>query len=59
MVLNDFYEQCKKDSMRFFGRELKGKFKHLCLEWDFMEIDETTKEFECCMCYPKESNDVE
>ena len=27
------------------------KFKHFCKEWDFMQIDETSPEFEACLCY--------
>lgn len=24
--------------------------KHFCPDWDFMAIDETVSEFECCTC---------
>jgi hypothetical protein len=25
--------------------------KHACPDWDFLEIDETCPEFECCTCF--------
>lgn len=31
-----------------------SKFKHLCPEWDFMEIDEKDPEFDACLCFRKE-----
>jgi hypothetical protein len=42
-----------RDSLRFHKRILTGSKKHFCPEWDFMPIDETCKEFECCLCYPE------
>ena len=32
-------------------KTLKGKFKHYCVEWDSMAIDETSPEFDACMCF--------
>lgn len=29
---------------------LQGKKKHYCIEWDFLPIDETCAEFDCCTC---------
>jgi len=36
---------------------LKGKYKHYCIEWDGMAIDETCPEFKTCLCYDKEKNE--
>lgn len=33
---------------------LKGKYKHYCIEWDGMAIDETYPEFLACSCWDKE-----
>lgn len=30
-----------------------SKFRHKCPEWDYMDIDETYPEFECCICFTK------
>ncbi len=30
-----------------------NKQKHYCPDWDFMEIDNTNPEFECCLCFKK------
>jgi len=35
-------------------RGLKGKYTHLCPDWDWRAIDETCWEFTCCIC---EAND--
>lgn len=39
------------DSMKYYGKILKGKFAHWCLEWDDLPIDETCPEFKVCLCY--------
>ena len=31
------------------------KFKHFCVEWDELEIDEYDPEFSACTCYREES----
>lgn len=31
-------------------KSLTGRFVHLCPDWDYLEIDETVSEFECCAC---------
>lgn len=31
--------------------KLTGKYKHYCLDWDGLPVDETCPEFECCTCY--------
>jgi len=30
---------------------LKGKYKHFCLEYDGLAIDETCEEFKYCLCF--------
>ena len=30
---------------------LDGEYRHYCPEWDFMPIDETSAEFEACLCF--------
>jgi hypothetical protein len=30
---------------------LTGKYKHYCIEWDGMAIDENMPEFDACLCY--------
>lgn len=48
----------KEDCMRYRGKVLTGKFAHWCWDWDGLPVDETTREFECCGCYPKENPDA-
>jgi hypothetical protein len=31
--------------------ELTGKYRHLCLDWDLLPIDETCEEFKACRCF--------
>lgn len=31
-------------------KSLRGVKKHFCPDWDYMAIDETCPEFECCSC---------
>ena len=38
------------DCMKFWGKVLTGEKAHWCYEWDGLPIDETCKEFECCIC---------
>ena len=33
------------------GRELTGEKSHWCPDWDYMTVDETTPEFESCLCF--------
>ena len=33
------------------GKVLTGEKSHWCTDWDYMTVDETTKEFEACLCY--------
>ena len=40
----------ERDCERFFGKVLLGKYGHWCPDWDYLPIDETVDEFECCTC---------
>jgi len=31
---------------------------HYCPEWDYMIIDESCPEYECCTCFKKEENEI-
>jgi hypothetical protein len=42
----------EEDCMKWRGKVLTGKKAHWCCEWDFLPVDETTPEFECCLCFP-------
>lgn len=42
--------------MIFYLKDLYGiNVKHECPDWDYLEIDETDPEFECCTCNLKEN----
>ena len=41
------------ESWRWWGIVLKGEKRHYCFEWDFLPIDETCSEFECCKNHAK------
>jgi hypothetical protein len=43
-----------KDNEKIIYDKLKGKYKHFCPDWDFLAIDETHGEFECCSCNKEE-----
>jgi hypothetical protein len=45
--LNEFDQDC----MDMYGTTLKGKYKHYCIEFDFLPIDHTCFEFKFCLCY--------
>jgi hypothetical protein len=47
------------DHEEMIFKTLTGKYKHYCVEWDGMAIDEFSPEFEACLCYnvEKEEND--
>mgnify|MGYP005825685599 CR=1 len=32
-------------------KELTGKYKHYCPDWDYLELDETCQEFVFCLCF--------
>jgi hypothetical protein len=46
-ALPTFEEEC----IHFWGKELTGKFKHYCAEYDYLPIDETVGEFAHCGCF--------
>ncbi len=39
------------DKLQKIFDNLKGKYKHYCLEWDGMPLDETSVDFHCCGCF--------
>lgn len=41
------------DCQRWRGRTLMGEYSHWCFEWDGLPVDETTREFTVCLCYPQ------
>lgn len=41
-------EEFKRDSMKWRGCVLTGKFAHWCYDWDFLPVDETCDEFTSC-----------
>lgn len=43
-----------EESIKFYGRPLTGKYKHFCIEFDFLPIDEHCEEFKYCMCFEDE-----
>lgn len=43
-------QQWKEDCMRWRGRVLTGEKSHWCFDWDFLPVDETTSEIDCCHC---------
>lgn len=42
--------QWKEDCIKYHGKVLTGEKAHWCAEWDFLPIDETTLEIQCCTC---------
>ena len=38
------------DHEKIVFEKLKGECKHYCPDWDYMAIDETCSEFDCCLC---------
>ena len=55
MKLNDFEEDC----LKYYGKILTGNYKHYCVEWDFLPIDETCPEFEACNCGDKDERTIQ
>lgn len=45
------------DCLQWRGALLEGKYKHWCMDWDGLPIDETCVEFTCCVCFD-ESDEV-
>lgn len=46
------------DSIQMYGKPLRGKYKHYCLEFDYLPIDENNTEFAYCQCY-ESSKEIE
>lgn len=40
-----------EESIKFYGHPLQGKYKHFCIEFDFLPIDESCYEFVYCKCF--------
>ena len=40
-----------QDSIQIYGKPLQGKYKHFCVEFDYLPIDENCFEFKFCLCY--------
>ena len=40
-----------QDAIEIYGKPLTGKYKHFCVEFDFLPIDEHCFEFKFCLCY--------
>jgi hypothetical protein len=47
--MNDFDRDCLKER----GRILTGRGAHYCHDWDGLTVDETTREWSCCSCFPR------
>ncbi len=48
-------EEFIRESIRWRGRVLTGKYAHWCADWDELPVDETTPEWPCCCCFPTEA----
>lgn len=48
-----------EESIKTYGKPLTGKYKHFCIEFDFLPIDEDCFEFQFCRCFEDltETND--
>ena len=40
-----------EESIKMYGKPLTGKYKHFCIEFDFLPIDEDSFEFQFCRCF--------
>lgn len=40
-----------EDAIKFYGKPLTGKYKHFCVEFDDLPIDENCIEFKFCLCF--------
>lgn len=45
-----FLERHQTAKLQPEDHALAGGFLHFCQDWDFMLIDQTDPEFECCTC---------
>ena len=47
---SDMMTEFEKECYRWYGRKLKGHYSHYCPDWDYLPIDDTCVEFQCCTC---------
>lgn len=40
-----------EEAVKFYGTPLTGKYKHFCMEFDGLPIDENCHEFKYCVCF--------
>lgn len=52
-VIRLFRGQFAADSYRWRGRILTSAYAHYCYDWDGLPVDETTPEWDCCLCWPE------
>ena len=45
--MSELSEEWIEDCMKWRGRVLKGEFRHWCIDWDGLPIDETCEEWPC------------
>lgn len=43
-----------EEAIKMYGKPLTGKYKHFCLEFDYLPIDEHSSEFAYCTCFDEE-----
>lgn len=49
--MDETLSELDEESIKFYGKPLTGKYKHFCVEFDFLPIDERCEEFKYCMCF--------
>lgn len=40
-----------EDCLKWRGYVLQGDHSHWCVEWDGLPVDETTSEYDACLCF--------
>ena len=45
-------ENWVRDCLFWRDRVLVGRYRHWCVDWDGLPVDETTIEWEVCSCFP-------
>ena len=56
--MNNPISDLDQDAIDMYGKPLTGKYKHYCLEFDYLPIDENNTEFAYCQCY-ESSKEIE
>ena len=56
--MDNAHPEFERESVRWRGRVLKGKYAHWCSDWDLLPMDETCPEWPC-NCYPNQTPVVE